>query len=124
MPECGDVYEFSFVRMLGRYKTNIVITVGVNTDGWAFSCDMGVNPSYTGLLLDKGFMIKTKALDDKYFDKKIKSLYRGKDVSWEQTDSCFAKLKDGSLCVIYDIAVTEKDKSPETVKLLRYVDNK
>lgn len=124
VPGCGDVYEYTFVRMLGKYKTNIVITVGVNTDGWAVYCDAVLDQSYTGLLLDKGFIIKTKAMDDKYFDKKIKSLYKGADVKWEQTDSCFAKLKDGSLCVIYDIAVTEKDKSPETVKLLRYVDNK
>ena len=109
--------------MIGDFKTNIEIKVGVNTDGWAYSCDKGANPSYNGLLIDKGFMKKAEPADDKIIDRKIKSLYRSDDVTWEQTDSCFAKLKDESLCVIYDITVTPKGKSPETVKLLRFVEN-
>ena len=109
--------------MIGGFKTNIEIKVGVNTDGWAYSCDKGANPSYNGLLIDKGFMKKAEPADDKIIDRKIKSLYRSDDITWEQTDSCFAKLKDESLCVIYDITVTPKGKSPETVKLLRFVEN-
>ena len=117
----GDVYEFTFVRMIGGFKTNIEIKVGVNTDGWAYSCDMGANQSYDGLFVDRGFMHNPDESDSKTIDKKIKSVYKSqkKNIKWEITDRYFAKLKDGTFGMIYDIAVTTENGAVETVKLFK-----
>ena len=118
---CGDVYTFYFVRMLEKNKTNIVVTVRINTGGWICSCDTGANQSYDGLFTDRGFMHSPDEADSKTIDKKIKSVYKSekKNIKWEITDRCFAKLKDGTFGVIYDIAVTTENGAVETVKLFK-----
>ena len=122
-PEHGDGYEFCFLRMIGEYKTNVVVTVGVNTDGWAYKIDSGANASYASIAAERWFMDRQKdVMDD--INKKMKSLYKpsGKLV-WIIEDSCFVKLKDGTLGSIYYINVhLEESGRTEPLVLFRPVE--
>ena len=117
----GDVYTFQFVKMAAENKTNVIVTVCVNTGGWTCSCDTGANQSYAGIYDVRGFMHHPDEADSKTIDKKIKSIYKSQKnkIKWEIADRCFARLKDGTFGIIYDIAVTTENGSVETVKLFK-----
>ena len=105
----GNVYTYFFKKASDEFKTNILVTIMVNSDGWVcYYCAME-DPS---LDLSKDHSAAVEAMNSErtleLLDAKIRSIYSKCDqdkLTWDIKNKFISKLRSGKECVQFEIHV-------------------